>query len=154
MANNRIIYATAQLSVKDNRADATNHILGSRPDGVLASGISAGATVIPLTVALSGQWPLSGQVRIKTSGGTFEYIRYAGWQTPSQLQGCTRGTAGTTAQSHSAADKAQLVGWEVPFGVQSVSIGTTFNLEDVFHLGQLDAYENVEGIPDVEVSIE
>jgi len=38
-------------------------------------------------------------------------------------------------------------------GVQSVAITTTFNLEQAFELGQLAIYENIEGIPDVEVSL-
>jgi hypothetical protein len=37
-------------------------------------------------------------------------------------------------------------------GVQSIGITTTFNLEQVFELGQLALYENVEGTPDVEVT--
>jgi hypothetical protein len=39
-------------------------------------------------------------------------------------------------------------------GVQSVGINTTFNLEQVFELGQIEIYENIEGVPDVEVTIE
>jgi len=39
-------------------------------------------------------------------------------------------------------------------GAQSVSTTTTFNLEQAFELGQLDIYENIEGLPDVEVSLE
>lgn len=39
-------------------------------------------------------------------------------------------------------------------GVQSVGITTNFNLEQVFQLGQLSIYEDVEEVPDVEVSIE
>ena len=38
-------------------------------------------------------------------------------------------------------------------GVQSVSITTTFNLEQAVELGQLAIYENIEGIPDIEVSL-
>lgn len=38
-------------------------------------------------------------------------------------------------------------------GVQSVGITTTFNLEQVFELGQLAIYENVEGTPDIEVTM-
>ena len=38
-------------------------------------------------------------------------------------------------------------------GVQSVGITTTFNLEQVFELGQISIYENVEGTPDVEVTM-
>jgi hypothetical protein len=39
-------------------------------------------------------------------------------------------------------------------GVQSVGINTTFNLEQAFELGQIDIYENIEGLPDVEVTVE
>lgn len=39
-------------------------------------------------------------------------------------------------------------------GVQSVGITTTFNLEQVFELGQIEIYENIENIPDVEVTLE
>ena len=51
-------------------------------------------------------------------------------------------------------------GWEAAgnfkeaHGVQSVGITTTFNLEQAFELGQLAIYENIEGIPDIEVTIE
>ena len=39
-------------------------------------------------------------------------------------------------------------------GVQSVGVNSTFNFEQVFQLGQLEIYENIEGIPEVEVTIE
>jgi len=39
-------------------------------------------------------------------------------------------------------------------GVQSVGINTSFNLEQAFELGQISIYENIEGLPDVEVTIE
>lgn len=39
-------------------------------------------------------------------------------------------------------------------GVQSLNITTTFNLEQVFELGQLSIYENIENIPDVEIDME
>lgn len=38
-------------------------------------------------------------------------------------------------------------------GVQSVGMTTNFNLEQVFELGQLAIYENIEQIPDVEVTM-
>ena len=38
-------------------------------------------------------------------------------------------------------------------GVQSCGLTTTFNLEQVFELGQLAIYENVEGTPDIEVTM-
>ena len=39
-------------------------------------------------------------------------------------------------------------------GLQSVGITTNFNLEQVFELGQIEIYENIEGTPDVEVTLE
>lgn len=39
-------------------------------------------------------------------------------------------------------------------GVQSIGITTNFNLEQVFELGQISLYENIENIPDVEVTME
>ncbi len=39
-------------------------------------------------------------------------------------------------------------------GVQSIGMTTNFNLEQVFELGQIEIYENIENIPDVEVTIE
>jgi hypothetical protein len=39
-------------------------------------------------------------------------------------------------------------------GVQSVGINTSFNLEQVFELGQVEIYENIEGTPDIEVTLE
>ena len=38
-------------------------------------------------------------------------------------------------------------------GVQSVGMTTNFNLSQVFELGQISIYENIEDIPDVEVSL-
>lgn len=38
-------------------------------------------------------------------------------------------------------------------GVQSVGLTTNFNLSQVFELGQISIYENIEDIPDVEVSM-
>ena len=43
-------------------------------------------------------------------------------------------------------------GFVTAHGVQSVGLTTTFNLEQVFELGQLELYENVEGIPDIELT--
>lgn len=39
-------------------------------------------------------------------------------------------------------------------GVQSVGITTNFNLEQVFELGQLALYENIENVPEIEVTTE
>lgn len=38
-------------------------------------------------------------------------------------------------------------------GLQSVGITTNFNLEQVFEMGQLSIYQNVEGVPDIEVTL-
>lgn len=38
-------------------------------------------------------------------------------------------------------------------GLQSVGLTTNFNLEQVFELGQLSIYQNIENIPDVEVTL-
>lgn len=43
--------------------------------------------------------------------------------------------------------------WEVPRGVQTVGVTTTFNLEQVFQQGQLNLYENIEDRPDIEVTV-
>ena len=39
-------------------------------------------------------------------------------------------------------------------GVQSVGITTNFNLEQVFELGQLAIFENIENVPEIEVTTE
>ena len=44
--------------------------------------------------------------------------------------------------------------YKVAHGVQSVGITTNFNLEQAFELGQIQIYENIEGTPDIEVTME
>ena len=44
-------------------------------------------------------------------------------------------------------------GFAAIHGVQSVGITTNFNLSQVFELGQISIYENIEEIPDVEVTM-
>jgi len=39
-------------------------------------------------------------------------------------------------------------------GLQTAGMNTTFNLEQIFELGQLPIYENVEDVPDIEVTLE
>lgn len=48
---------------------------------------------------------------------------------------------------------AKLGDWVYPKGVQSVGITTNFNLEQIFELGQIDIYDQVEDVPEVEVTI-
>jgi len=43
--------------------------------------------------------------------------------------------------------------WTIAHGVQSIGIATSFDLEQVFELGQLSIYENIEAIPQVETTI-
>jgi len=43
---------------------------------------------------------------------------------------------------------------EMVHGVQSIGITTNFNLEQAFELGQIEIYENIEGTPDIEVTLE
>lgn len=39
-------------------------------------------------------------------------------------------------------------------GLQSISVNTSFNLEQVFEIGQIEIYENIEGLPDIEIQLE
>ena len=39
-------------------------------------------------------------------------------------------------------------------GVQSCGMNTTFPLEQVFEMGQISIYANIEGIPDIELTLE
>lgn len=45
-------------------------------------------------------------------------------------------------------------GPSIVHGLQTIGITTTFNLEQVFEIGQLAIYENIEDIPDIEVTME
>ena len=47
-----------------------------------------------------------------------------------------------------------LAAGDMVHGVQSVGITTNFNLEQAFELGQIEIYENIEGTPDIEVTLE
>lgn len=50
-------------------------------------------------------------------------------------------------------DGQNLSYWYHPLGVQSASISTNFAREQVFQMGTLEIYENIETVPEVEVSI-
>ena len=45
-------------------------------------------------------------------------------------------------------------GSDMVYGLQSVGMTTNFNLEQAFELGQIEIYENIEGTPDIEVTLE
>ena len=65
---------------------------------------------------------------------------------PSGLSLVLYNPSGTPAGLHTKCTAAH--------GVQSVGITTNFNLEQAFELGQIQIYENIEGLPDVEVTLE
>ena len=154
MANNRITYATAQLAIKDNALPAGSDVMGMTSGTAISGSLASSGSTIDLDLDISADWPATGTVIIVSSGSNArEYATYTGI-TAAQLTGVTRGSYGTTGAVHASGAKIEVAGWEVPLGVQSVSIGTSFDLEDVFQLGQLDAYENVEGIPEIEMTVE
>jgi hypothetical protein len=43
--------------------------------------------------------------------------------------------------------------WYYPRGLQSIGITTNFSLEQVFQLGQIELYDNMENVPEVEVTM-
>ena len=43
--------------------------------------------------------------------------------------------------------------WLAPQGLQSVGLTTNFGLDPVFQLGQLDIYDQVENVPEIEVTL-
>jgi len=49
---------------------------------------------------------------------------------------------------------ATLTGDHIVHGVQSVGMTSTFTLDQVFELGQIELYENVEEVADIEVTME
>ena len=149
MANNRITYATAQVSIKDNRAAATNEISNHYDAATLGSGISSTDTIIEFNESLSGVWPDSHDIKIDN-----EIIHYGEFISASGIGSLSRGARGTTAASHADNAEAKILAWEVPYGMQTTSISTAFNTEDVFQIGQLDTYENVETLPEIEVTME
>ena len=50
-------------------------------------------------------------------------------------------------------DTSDAGGYKTPRGIQSVGMTTNFNLEKVFQLGQLALYENIEGNPEIEITV-
>ena len=73
-----------------------------------------------------------------------------------QALGIAREGSHKEAGTHTTAagDAANINNCYFTPGVQSVGITTTFNLEQVFEMGQLSIYQDVEEVPDVELSIE
>ena len=59
-----------------------------------------------------------------------------------------------SADSEASSGGTALRPIDMAHGVQSVGITTNFNLEQAFELGQIEIYENIEGTPDVECTME
>ena len=59
---------------------------------------------------------------------------------------------GVAIQNHGYADDVTTS--EMIHGLQSVGVTTNFSLEQAFELGQIEIYENIEGTPDIEVTLE
>lgn len=51
------------------------------------------------------------------------------------------------------ADSGNYVAGDVVYGAQDVSVSTNFNLTQIFELGQLEIYQSIEALPDVEITI-
>jgi hypothetical protein len=66
----------------------------------------------------------------------------------------TNGTVTLTPVGPANGNAKHVGNAQILHGVQSVGINTTFNLEQVFELGQIHIYENIEGVPDIEVTLE
>lgn len=50
--------------------------------------------------------------------------------------------------------KGSVAGTDIVYGAQSVGMSSTFTLDQVFELGQIEIYENIEEVADIEVTIE
>ena len=50
--------------------------------------------------------------------------------------------------------KGTVAGTDIVYGAQSVGMSSTFTLDQVFELGQIEIYENIEEVADIEVTIE
>ena len=62
-------------------------------------------------------------------------------------------TQGVALQPRGRDGEMYAGGWLAPRGVQSVGMTTNFNLEQLFQLGQIQLYDQVEEVPDIQVTI-
>lgn len=154
MTNTRTYFAVKGLYLRDSRYDNTPTLTAAHvanTSGTVATGT--------LSISVSGEqltsWPPSGQLRIES-----EVIQYSGVDKSGPIHAflvnttAGRGFAGTVAATHPSLALITYEGWNPVRGVQSVDISTTFNLEQIFEFGQAEVYENVEGIPEVEITVE
>ncbi len=153
MVNNRTFYAVKQLSIKNN--DYANNSVLLDAIQVNASGQHAsGVTQIDLNASGSlDALPSIGQF-ITPSGELITYTSTSGDSLGGGLLGVTRGATNTQATVIESGDLLKYAGWEVVHGVQSVGVTTNFSLEQVFEFGQIEIYENIEALPELEVTVE
>lgn len=69
------------------------------------------------------------------------------------MEGVALGKMGTTSVEDTANPSGD-GSLRVAHGMQSVGLTTNFNLEQIFELGQLSLYENIEDVPDIELTTE
>lgn len=158
MVNTRTFYAVKQLSVKNNAYENSSILLDAlqlNASGAVASG------AVEVTVRDHDDY--NGSIDALPSVGQFitpsgEVIKYAvvdGASTSGAvLGGLTRGFTTTQPAAIEDGDVLKYAGWEVVHGVQSVGVTTNFSLEQVFEFGQIEIYENIEALPEIEVTVE
>lgn len=147
--NTRTVYPTKMIALKDNRYRNLKN-LRNQPAVVTSGTINATQTSLPLNAASGdlASLPATGQIRIDN-----EFISYSGVVAGSGIFNASRGAFGSTAATHTSGTFAPFQGWTVVSGVQSVDVDTTFNVEQVFQLGQREIYDNIEDTPDVEITM-
>jgi len=159
MVNNRIFYAVKQLSVKNNDYENHGFLLDSLQVAAMsdiATPQTSGAVEIVLGPDSElGEIPTPGQF-ITPSGEVIRYTVLGPVDVTSGtvLGGVTRGFVNTGPNTIPSGDILKYAGWEVVHGVQSVGVTTNFSLEQVFEFGQIEIYENVEALPELEVTVE
>jgi len=158
MANTRTFYAVKQLSVKNNEY-ANNSILLDALQLDASGAVASGATEITVIdndsyLGAIDALPSVGQF-ITPSGEVIKYTIVDGASSSGAvLGGVTRGFTATQPTAIEDADTLKFAGWEVVHGVQSVGVTTNFSLEQVFEFGQIEIYENIEALPEIEVTVE
>lgn len=153
MVNNRTFYAVKQLSIKNNDYENSSVLLDAIQ--VLASGAhTSGVATIDLAASgANDALPSVGQF-ITPSGEVIKYAGFTGDALGASLTGVTRGFTSTQPTAIEDGDLLKFAGWEVVHGVQSVGVTTNFSLEQVFEFGQIEIYENIEALPELEVTVE
>lgn len=158
MVNNRIFYAVKQLSVKNTSYANNGYLIDALQiptSGTPGDTFASGATEIVLAPDVDiGEIPTPGQW-ITPSGEVIKVTQAEGTTASGgRFWGITRGFISTQATPIQSGDTLKYHGWEVVHGVQSVGVTTNFSLEQVFEFGQIEIYENIEALPELEVTVE